>query len=269
MKVFLQFVDRLQPKVVVIENVAEVWRAYDGQVSKAVVARLEKLGYTVDAGVVNAAWFGIPQLRRRVFFVASRTRQDMRLPLATHAANGIQPHLSGLVAPATTVWDAISDLPSMGDGCGTDPCNYAVPPTTHYQRALRNGDNTVHDHIARKLTSIQLRRIKHLGPGQGFKHLPDDVRPAKGYSGAYSRLIADEPARTITRWVFHPGSGRFIHPYDDRVITIREAARLQSFPDWFVFTGTYIQKSHQVGEAVPPLLARRIAERAREVLSVG
>lgn len=130
-------------------------------------------------------------------------------------------------------------------------------------------ERAVHDHVARKLTPVQLKRIQNLGPGESIKHLPAEMRPAKGYSGAYGRLVANEPARTITRWVFHPGSGRFIHPHDDRVITIREAARLQSFPDSFVFKGTYIQKSHQVGESVPPLLARRIAERVKEVLAVG
>jgi DNA (cytosine-5)-methyltransferase 1 len=89
--------------------------------------------------------------------------------------------------------------------------------------------------------------------------LPEELRAKKGYSGAYGRLIPNKPARTITKWIFHPGSGRFGHPYDNRVITIREAARLQSFPDWCEFEGTYLQKSSQVGEAVPPLLVRKLA----------
>jgi DNA (cytosine-5)-methyltransferase 1 len=102
--------------------------------------------------------------------------------------------------------------------------------------------------------------------GEGVDALPKHLRPRSGYSGAYARLIPGEPARTITRWVFHPGSGRFYHPYDNRVITIREAARLQSFPDWFAFEGTYIQKSHQVGEAVPPLLAQAFAAEVKKAL---
>ena len=97
-------------------------------------------------------------------------------------------------------------------------------------------------------------------PGEGLKQLPDHIRPRSGYSGAYGRLTEDMVASTITRWVFHPGSGRWGHPRDIRVLTIREAARIQGFPDDFEFVGTYNNQAGQVGNAVPPLLARRIAE---------
>jgi DNA (cytosine-5)-methyltransferase 1 len=139
MSVFLEFVERLMPKTVVIENVAEVLNAYEGKVRDEITQRLEDLGYYVESNVLNAAWYGVPQLRRRAFFVASRTRQRLFLPLPTHAANGIQPKLHGLVSPSVGVWESIGDLPSLPDGAGTNPCPYASPPFTEYQRVMRNG----------------------------------------------------------------------------------------------------------------------------------
>lgn len=137
---------------------------------------------------------------------------------------------------------------------------YATPPASAFQRLVRNGHADVSNHRPRKLQPVQHARLKSLKPGQGRADLPEAIRPRSGYSGAYGRLTEKMIAPTITRWVFHPGSGRWGHPRDTRVITIREAARLQSFPDDFVFVGTYTQQAGQVGNAVPPLLARRIGE---------
>ncbi len=259
MRVFLDFVERFNPRFVLIENVGEVLRAYEGAVRREITDRLNDLGYDVESAVLNSANFGVPQLRRRAFFLASRTKRVAHLPSPTHVYKEFQPKLEKLFKKAVSVGEAISDLPTLEAGAGSDPCAYSKPAESEFQHIVRNGDKHVHDHVARKLTPIQLKRIKCLGPGEGIDHLPDEIRPAQGYSGAYARLRVEEPARTITRWVFHPGSGRFAHPTDDRVITIREAARLQSFPDSFVFEGTYIEKSHQVGEAVPPLLSKAIA----------
>jgi DNA (cytosine-5)-methyltransferase 1 len=269
MKIFLEFVERLLPKTVLIENVAEMMRAYNGAVKEEIVRRLTDIGYEVQSAVLNAAWFGVPQLRRRAFFVATRTKHAVTFPSRSHHAPDREPTLLDICVPYVRVKDAISDMVPLSAGEGTDPSEYGSKPSSTYQKLLRNGDKFVHDHVARRLSPIQLKRIQHLGPGEGIQHLPAHIRPASGYSGAYARLIADQPARTITRWVFHPGSGRFVHPSEDRVITIREAARLQGFPDSFSFSGSYIQKSHQVGESVPPLLAKRLAEQIRETLSKG
>ncbi|MFM6347253.1 MAG: DNA cytosine methyltransferase, partial [Dolichospermum sp.] len=116
------------------------------------------------------------------------------------------------------------------------------------------------NHIARALSSIQMSRVRLLKEGQDARDLPPELAPKKHYSGAYGRLYWDKPAKTITRWVFHPGSGRFFHPTEDRTITIREAARLHSYPDTFHFLGTYTEMASQIGESVPPLLAKTIAE---------
>ena len=104
-------------------------------------------------------------------------------------------------------------------------------------------------------------RLASLEPGESNKNLAADLKVKGGYSGAYGRLTKEMIAPTITRWVFHPGSGRWGHPVDARVITIREAARIQGFPDQFEFVGSYNEQAGQIGNAVPPLLAKVIANR--------
>ena len=249
---YLDFVQALRPRVVIMENVAEIHKAYDGAVRDEILETLDRLGYQAIAKVMVACDYGVPQVRRRCLFFASRTGIPPRFPEPTHAgpngsaANGRKPYISA--------WSAISDLPRLENGEGFEPMDYDAPPQNEYQELMRRRSEELRDHVTRTLNEKQFRRIASIGPGQGMRELPDDLRPAAGYSGAYGRLDFEMVAPTITRWVFHPGSGRFCHPREPRPLTIREAARLQSFTDDFRFTGTYIEKAHQVGNAVPPLL---------------
>lgn len=149
--------------------------------------------------------------------------------------------------------------PSPHDA-GSNKMDYACGPQNPFQQMMRNGNAVVSNHKPRKLQPTQYERLASLKPGEGLKQLPEHLRPRSGYSGAYGRLTEEMIAPTITRWVFHPGSGRWGHPRDTRVITIREAARIQSFPDDFEFVGSYNDQAGQVGNAVPPLLGRRIGE---------
>lgn len=254
METFLHFCEYLRPKAVLLENVAEMRNSFDNAYTSAVLMRLSSAGYGVSSGVLLAADFGVPQLRRRVFFLGLLGGEVPEFPPISHTER-----LDDDVSRHITVWEAIGDLPSLKNGEGEDPCIYAIAPQNGFQDLVRNG-TTVGNHVAKRLSDIQIQRFAALKPGEGWKHLPKHLQPKSAYSGAYGRLSKDAVARTITRWVFHPGSGRFGHPVDRRVITIREAARLQSFPDSFRFTGSYIQQSHQVGNAVPPLLAQKIGE---------
>ena len=267
---FLEFVSSLRPKFVLIENVAEMKNAYGEAYTSQIIEIFEELGYEATSFRLNAADFGVPQLRRRAFFLANRLGIHMDRPQPSHLASSKSPDLFNCLTAENhvTAWEAISDLPSLGSGEGTSPCAYGAEPQNDYQREMRRGSQQVEDHVARDLKSRQLERVMHLEPGmgQGVETLPDHLKPKSGYSGAYARLRPDEPARTITRWVFHPGSGRFYHPYDYRVITIREAARLQSFPDRYHFSGSYNDKASQIGESVPPLMARAIAMEVRAAL---
>ena len=264
---YLRFVEYLRPKVVVMENVAEIFRAFDGQVTEEILCVLERLGYRTDVGVLFAPDYGVPQRRRRCFFLASRVMDNPRLPRPTHD-RGAQ---LGLLEPQrsyVSAWQAISDLPPLSNGGGSEPLPYTTSPANGYQAEMRGDEVEVYDHVARNLSEIQVRRVQALSPGEGFRQLPANLRPATGYSGAYGRLDFESPAATITRWVFHPGSGRYYHPRDDRVITIREAARIQSFHDEFRFFGSYIKKAAQVGNAVPPRLMQAIAPRVYDCLGL-
>jgi DNA (cytosine-5)-methyltransferase 1 len=150
-------------------------------------------------------------------------------------------------------------LPVLLNGEGYEPMAYDQEPGNDFQRAMRRGAVALYDHKTRRLNEKQFARVSALGPGEGLKELPEELRPRSGYSGAYGRLDFEMVAPTITRWVFHPGSGRYCHPREARLLTIREAARLQSFSDDFRFTGTYIERAHQVGNAVPPLIMEALA----------
>ena len=133
---------------------------------------------------------------------------------------------------------------------------------------MRKDSNQLYDHKAKKLQPTQFARMSSIKAGQGLKDLPPDLRPKSGYSGAYGRLDYEMIAPTITRWVFHSGSGRYGHPREARLLTIREAARIQTFSDNFRFTGTYVEKASQIGNAVPPMLMFNFSRKIRECLGL-
>jgi DNA (cytosine-5)-methyltransferase 1 len=261
---FIKYVEAFQPMMVLMENVAEMKNGFEQAYSNEIVNRLEEDGYCVSHQILNAADYGVPQRRRRAFFIAWKRKMPLRFPAPTHHRSDNvtekNPFLPGLDDhKRVTVWDAIGDLPSLSHENKRHIFDYECKPFSEFQRLMREGSNHVFNHTPRTLAPVQFERLASLQPGEGLKNLPDHLRPKSGYSGAYGRLTKDMVAPTITRWVFHPGSGRFGHPVDTRVITIREAARLQSFSDTFEFTGTYTQQAGQVGNAVPPLLVRQIA----------
>ena len=266
-KTFLQYVEVLKPKLVLMENVAEMKNGFDSFYTQELLERLSEVGYQVTYQVLNAADYGVPQRRRRAFFLATRLGSPLSFPLPTNApiekrgTQEIQLSMLGRVdAHHVSVWDAIGDLPSVEHTDERTIFDYSMDPFSEYQLRMRGDNAKVKNHRPRTLALKQYERLASIGPGQGLKDLPSNLRPKSGYSGAYGRLTKEMVAPTITRWVFHPGSGRFGHPTDIRVITIREAARIQGFPDNFEFLGTYTQQAGQVGNAVPPLLIQKIAE---------
>lgn len=266
---FLEFVKEFRPLYVVMENVPEILKAYNGVVRDEITEKLELMGYKVTSASLNAAYYGVPQTRARAFFIASLDRSPT-LPESTHFGDiksdlrSTKYHtnlnlLNLMKFPLVTVKDAIADLPPLEAGQEYTDKKYLFPPQTNYQILMRSESEKLVNHVARALSSTQMARVRALKEGQDARDLPPELAPKKHYSGAYGRLCWDRPARTITKWVFHPGSGRFFHPTQDRTITIREAARLHSYPDNFHFLGTYTEMAAQIGESVPPLLANAIA----------
>ena len=276
---FFVFVEYLRPKVVVLENVPEILIKSNGFFRDAVSERFHSLGYTAYAQVVNAAEFGVPQRRRRAIFIAALDGLDIPFPPRTHRL-GVKavrrtPHskqdpvpvleeednlqLFRLAPVGPTVWDAIGDLYGEYSESLDGLSGYALEASTDYQSERRCQTQTVSNHFPWPLTERQLRRIRLLGEGEGQAYLPEDLQANGGYGSAYRRMQSDAQALTLTTWMFHPGSGMFTHPKADRVITIREAARIQSFQDNFVFTGKYHSQCRQLGNSVAPLVAKNLA----------
>lgn len=267
---FLAFVQEFRPVYVVMENVPEILNAYGGIIKNEITEKLESFDYKVTSSILNAAYYGIPQTRSRAFFIASLNRK-IDIPKPTHQGDIRSDYRSSVssrqlnlfeanLSPIVTVKDAIGDLPSLKDGQEYTHQNYPDSPQNSYQTIIRHGSTKIVNHIARTLTPIQKARVSALKEGEDARDLPPELAPKKHYSGAYGRLSWNKPARTMTRWLFHPGSGRFFHPEQNRTITIREAARLHSYPDTFHFLGTYTNMASQIGESVPPLLAKVIAQ---------
>jgi DNA (cytosine-5)-methyltransferase 1 len=268
-KSFLDYCEALRPKMVLMENVAEMKNGFEEAYSQEIIARLQEEGYTITAAVLNSADYGVPQRRKRAFFMANRFGVEFSIPRPTHKAwEKAAPKNQSLFDDQRhiTVWDAIGDLPSVNHGKGEKKTPYVGSAQNEYQAQMRQGLSVVSNHIARRLAETQYARLSSIGPGQGHKDLPEHLQTKGGYSGAYGRLTKDMIAPTITRWVFHPGSGRWGHPVDIRTLTIREVARIQSFPDNYEFVGSYTDQAGQLGNAVPPLLAQAIVTHMKNQL---
>lgn len=160
----------------------------------------------------------------------------------------------------TTVWEAISDLAYLQSGEGSEISDYISEPQSEYQRIMRLNSGKVYNHIATKHSKVAIERMAMIPPGGGKEHLPQEHLTKSIYSGTWERMETNGLSATITTRFDTPSSGKFTHPFLNRAITVREAARIQSFPDDFRFYGTKSSQMKQVGNAVPPLLAKAIAD---------
>jgi DNA (cytosine-5)-methyltransferase 1 len=290
-KEFLRFIDVMAPRAVLIENVPGLVSFEDGATLRAILDSLTNLGYGVDVRILGAAYYGVPQMRWRAIILGLRGKN---LPQSAfpepvfHAP--VKPNftttfegqsLVNMPSPETstkfvTVYDGIGDLPSLANGERGDKIKqYATKPNSNYQKRARSGSVGVINHEAPRLSAINMQRLKHIRPGGNWTNIPDELLP-KGMQRArksdhtkrYGRVDPDGLASTILTKC-DPHWGAYFHYEQDRSFTVREAARLQSFPDHFVFTGTQAQQFAQVGNAVPPLLANAIGLTLKSVLSEG
>ncbi|WP_404982549.1 DNA cytosine methyltransferase [Capnocytophaga granulosa] len=245
-KQFVGFVEEFSPKYFILENVPNIITTENGFFKDEIITSFNALGYQVCCGVLNAVDFGVPQDRRRAIFIGQKDVLEIKLPPSKGIYNSVK--------------DAIFDLPYIESGEGNDPCPYDKLPTTSLQKSLRGDCTVLHNHIATRHNETALRRMSMVPIGEGRKVLPIEEQTRSIYSGTYCRLLEDEVASTITTRFDTPSSGRFTHPLLNRCLTTREAARLQTFPDSFIFHGSKTSQMKQVGNAVPPYLAYAIAE---------
>ncbi len=285
-KDFLRVVSSLKPKAVLIENVPGIISLGRGTVVQQIYAELEALGYKVKHRILFAGHYGIPQMRFRTVFIGIRHYSgEISFPDPTHSAKAvanftgakelcisIPPLFYQNLKPQVGVWDALSDLPEVEPAQTTSPEKYLCRPKSEYQKYLRKGCKKLTAHCCARVAPINLERLKYIPQGGSWRDIPHDLLPAglkragrSDHTKRYGRLHPDALCSTILTKC-DPHWGSFYHPTQDRVISVREAARIQSFPDRYQFSGSITQQYEQVGNAVPPLLGKAIGDEIRKML---
>lgn len=244
---FVEVVSTIKPKFFVLENVPNILTAANGYFKSQIIDSFEKLGYYIDVKVLKAENYGVPQIRRRAVFLG-KLGAPMKYKIPDFCND------------KTCVEDAISDLPPLLSGEGQDFVEYSCPAKTKYQEKMRNNSIGIWNHIATNHNKVALERLKYISLTSTKSDLPENHQTKSIYSGTWTRIDPKGFARTITTRFDTPASGQFTLPFQDRCLTVREAARLQSFPDTFVFYGNKTNQMLQVGNAVPPMLAEVIAQ---------
>lgn len=256
-KEYMRFVKELRPKAFVMENVEGLLSLHDGVVAEELQEAFEALQYNVAVGVLNAADYGVAQQRKRVVFF------------------GLQDGTPSLPKPFLTpeeyftVGMTIGDLPAIQSGEIRSEMEYSNGPQNAYQEFLRNGAPKVFNHETTKNNELVLQRYQYIKQGENWRAIPNYLmmnykNKSRCHSSIYKRLEWSKPSITVSNY----RKSMFIHPTQDRGLSVREAARLQSFKDTFIFKGKTNAKQQQVANAVPPLLGQAIAEQAAHSLGI-
>ena len=258
-KSYVQIVSDIKPMVFVMENVPGLVRLFKGQVGEQVIEDFSNIGYVVQKKILSAENYGVPQQRKRVFFVG--VRKDL-------ADKGYSYHYpipymgNGTNVPAWTCKDAISDLDFVPDDVVLgEKLKYQIEPQNDYQIAMRNGSNEVLNHSVTLHNSRTKEIIAMVPDGGNYKDLPEELQSTRKVHIAWTRMDSSKPCFTIDT-----GHNHHFHYKENRVPTVRESARIQSFPDNFEFIGIKTSQLKQVGNAVPPLLAKAVGESVLQML---
>jgi len=290
-KEYLRFVDAFAPRAILIENVPGLVSFEHGATLHAILDALAELGYGADVRILGAAYYGVPQMRWRTIILGLRGKvlpanafpePIYHAPIKPNFTTTFDGHsLLKMPSPETsskftTVKEAIGDLPPLKSGeRGKVVKDYICEPMCDYQRRARIGSTGIYNHEAPRLSAENKERLRYIKPGGNWTDIPDELLP-KGMQRArksdhtkrYGRVTPDGLASTILTKC-DPHWGAYFHYEQDRSFTVREAARIQSFPDSFIFTGSQVQQFAQVGNAVPPLLAEAVGLAIKSILKEG
>ncbi len=244
---FIRFVEELKPDWFLFENVAGITSYKNGETIKKLNNLFSESGYISKSAILFASEYGVPQARNRFFMVGNKHNIDFQFP-AKHQ-NQI------------TVQEAIADLPDLKNGDNFDELPYKISNTTEYAQLMRKNSVKSSQNYVSKNQDYIIERYKHIKQGQNWSAIPENLmRNYKDvnncHSGIYKRLEANKPSVVIANY----RKNMLIHPFQDRGLSVREAARLQSFPDDYIFKGSLMHIQQQIGNAVPPLLAKAIFE---------
>lgn len=243
---FVDFVDYFQPKAFVMENVPNLVSMNNGLIKDEIIKNFSDLGYKVSYKILTASDYNVPQNRKRVFFIGLLNGKEFIFPEAITRENQV------------TSSDAISDLPEHGLEDGS---KYSMKVRTNYQQLMRQNSKAIYNHQITNHTEATKDTIALVPDGGNYKSLPKELQDTRKVNIAWTRLNSQKPSFTIDT-----GHRHHFHYQYNRIPTVREAARIQSFPDDFIFFGSKTAQEKQVGNAVPPLLSFAIAEQLLEFL---
>lgn len=252
---YYRILKELEPKVFLFENVKGLLSMQGGELLKTIISLFESLGYKVIYKVLNSADYGAPQVRERVIIIGTKFSDKFNYPCPTHynpeegqtlLTHGLQPYL--------TLAAAISDLPFIKSS--EESFEYATEPVNEFQMLMRkNAPLKLMDHNSPNNNESLVKIMENLPDGGTPDDLPEKLRPKSGFANTYCRLWWNRPSTTITRNLSTPSSSRCIHPKAPRPLTTREGARIQCFPDDYIFYGSRSDKNLQIGNAVPTFLS--------------
>lgn len=243
---------RLAPSAIIIENVPGLATLYKGFAKEEIMREFQELGYTCNYQVLFAPDYEVPQIRKRIFFVGlKKSIGTFRFPEKVLSKDNYN-----------TCSMALSDLPSLEGTLGKTVQKYTFKPKTKYQETMRKGSDFIYNHLATKHTQHVIDVISQVPEGGNHKDLPPGVGDSRKFNEAWTRYHGNKPSKTIDT-----GHRNHFHYKYNRIPTVRENARLQSFPDSFVFLGNKTQQYRQVGNAVPPLLGYHIAKQVSKFLN--
>ena len=246
---FVRFVQEIRPEWFVLENVWGITNINEGKTQSMIEDCFRAInGYdNISSSILWASDYGVPQKRNRFFLVGNRLGIDFKFP---------KKHKSII-----TVEEAIGDLPSLQNGEMLEEASYTktLEEASDYAQLMRKGSDKARQNFVSRNNDLVIERYKYIAQGQNWRAIPDFLMQnyadkGRCHSGIYKRLRANQPSVVISNY----RKSMLIHPYEDRGISVREAARLQSFPDTFIFEGSLMHIQQQIGNAVPPLLAKAV-----------
>ena len=261
---YFRIIQELEPKFFLFENVKGLISMSKGELLPTIIELFKSINYNVKYSLLNAADYGTPQTRERLIIIGSKISDDFEFPKPTHSKN---PKKDGLL-PYLKMKDALSDLPLLLDR--KNSYEYISEPVNDYQRIMRIGaPEKIQEHVCPKNNEKLIEIMKFLPEGGTPKDLPENLKPTSGFGNTYSKLWWNKPSTTITRNLSTPSSSRCIHPLSPRALTTREGARLQGFPDNYIFVGSMSEKNLQIGNAVPTLLSKALKESIKKHFNIN
>lgn len=265
---YYRILKELRPKLFVFENVKGLLSMQRGELIKTIVSLFESIGYHMQMRLLNAADYGAPQIRERVILVGTLESRPFKYPTPTHYNPELGETVDPKLKPYVTLGEALGDLPSIKTG--ESATTYACEPQNDYQKLMRaNAPAEIQEHEVPKNNAKLVALMNALPDGGSPKDIPEELRPASGFANCYCRLWWNRPSTTITRNLGCPSSSRCVHPHDPRPLSTREGARLQGFPDDYVFCGKRGDKHLQIGNAVPTFLSKAIKDSVKNYLNEG